>query len=315
MRGSLVRIGRIAFIWVLVVTGLARAVAQDGVMARFEADTLAPLAGQPVTLMLVVQVPAGTVVNWPDFPEDWPPFMVRTVGEKQVVSSSAGQTIRQTLTVILWRPGDYETPDFMLDYQLPGETVPHRIAAEKVFFSVPSVLDPDDLTLRPLKAPIALPYITPALVIGVTVGLFVAAVMGWRWRHRPVRKLRRAVVASDLHPAAQAALTQIRQAAETHQPAADTYRRMADVLRGYVGRRFGVPAPELTTGELRAALETHPEVALLRQRELQHLLEQADLVKFAAQQPRSDATQRMLGVAYEWVERVDRAAATVEKQP
>jgi len=315
MQGSLVRCGWITLVCALMVVGLGRAAAQGDVQARFQTDTLAPLIGQPVTLTLVVRIPAGTVVNWPDFPEDWPPFMVRTVGEKQVADSGNEQTIQQTLTVILWQPGDYETPDFMLEYQLPGETVIRRTAVEKAFFSVPSVLDPDDLTLRPLKPLIALPYMPPLLVTVLVVALAVAVVTGWRWRRRPLPKLRRAVLASDLHPAAQVALAQIRQAAETPPAAVETYRVMADARRQYVGRRFGLPAPELTTGELPTALEVHPEIALRRQRELRHLLEQADLVKFAALQPRPDAAQRILGVAYEWVEQVERAASAAGKQP
>lgn len=288
---------------------------QDGASARFVAQNLAPLVGQPVDLVLIVQVPAGAIVSWPDFPEDWSPFMVRAVGEKEIVSSGSGQTIRQVLTVVLWQPGDYETPDFALDYQLVGQPETLQIVAEKVFFSVPSVLDVEDLTLRPLKPPVSLPYISPLLVPGAIAGIVIAVFAGWRWWYRPTAGMRRVVVASDLHPAAQTALTQIRRAAANPQVAAESYRVAADALRGYVGERFGLPAPEWTTGELVAALETHAKLALRRQRELSHMLEQADLVKFAAMQPRVKAAQRLLGAAYQWIEQVDRAASTAEKLP
>ncbi len=252
-------------------------------------------------------------MNWPDFPEEWSPFTVRAVGEKEIVSSDSGQTIRQILTVILWQPGDYETPGLTLDYQLEGQTETRQIIAEKAFFSVPSVLESEDLTLRPLKPPVSLPYVSPLLVLAAAAGFVIAVFAGRPWWHRSTVGLRQVVVASDLHPAAQAALTRIRRAADNPQ-AAESYRVAADALRGYVGQRFGLPAPEWTTGELVAALETHPELALRRLRELGHMLEQADLVKFAAVQPRMKAAQRLLGAAYQWIEQVDRAASTAEKQ-
>lgn len=306
--------GRFALVFAILSAFSGIVTAQDGVSARFVAQNLAPLVGQPVELVLIVQVPAGAIVNWPDFPEEWSPFLVRAVGEKEIVSGGSGQTIRQILTVVLWQPGDHETPDLTLDYQLAGQTETRQIITEKAFFSVSSVLDLEDLTLRPLKPPVSLPYVSPLLVLVTAAGLVSAVFAGRRWRHRPTAGLRRVVAPSDLHPAAQAALNRIRRAADNPQ-AEESYRVAADALRGYVGQRFGLPAPEWTTGELVAAMETHPELALRRLRELGHMLEQADLVKFAAMQPRTKAAQRLLGAAYQWIEQVDRAAGIAEKQP
>ncbi|MCB9451711.1 MAG: hypothetical protein H6672_09740 [Anaerolineaceae bacterium] len=305
--------GRLAFALVLLAALSVSVTAQDSVTARFTPDNLAPLIGEPVQLALVVQTPAGTTVSWPNFPDDWPPFVVRAVGELETANNGGGQIFQQTLTVILWQPGDYETPDLTLDYQLPGAAEIQHIRVEKAFFSVPSVLDPDDLTLRPLKPPLALSYVSPFLILAIGVIVIAGAYSGWRWRRRSVIRLPRTATASDLHPAAQSALTQIRRVFDSPLSPADSYRVAADALRGYVGGRFSVSASELTTAELIATLEAQPDIAPRRQRELGQMLGQADLVKFAGMQPRSNAARRLLSAAYQWVEQVDRAANGGEK--
>ncbi|MBZ0277869.1 MAG: hypothetical protein K8I60_17105 [Anaerolineae bacterium] len=268
------------------------------------ADNLTPLIGEPVHLTLSVQAPDGTEILWPNFVTVFAPFVVSDVGAAEVSTSGTMQTFRRVLTVILWQPGDYQTPDLSLDIKLPGESEPRQLQVDSLFFTVPSVLNPDDLNLRPLKPQIALPYVSTVLIIAGSLGVLGGVSAAWYWRGR-IGVFRQPPPASDLHPAAQAALVRI-QRASNNQDAVASYQIGADALRAYVQGRFHVQAEEMTTDELINTLESHDHLPTRRQRELGWMLEQADLVKFARVQPSLKAAQRLLNAAYEWVERVDR---------
>ncbi len=59
------------------------------------------------------------------------------------------------------------------------------------------------------------------------------------------------------------------------------YSALTDILRGYISGRFGVAALEMTSDEIVAALRDIEEVPSVCELEVQELLRDADLVKFA----------------------------------
>ena len=77
----------------------------------------------------------------------------------------------------------------------------------------------------------------------------------------------------------------------------------ATVIRGYIDRGFGVPAPKLTTGELLIAVEqagwpveeTDP---------LRRLLEVCDRAKFAGDVPDNEGCRHLLAGCRDWVDRI-----------
>jgi hypothetical protein len=205
--------------------------------------------------------------------------------------------LRQTLTVILWEPGDYQTPALSVRYQAPGAS-PQEIPVQAAFITVPSVLKAGDTALRPLKAQISLPYFPlwwlPAAGI-VLIG-------AWLWRRRQILTLQPSGSVADETPAS-AALLAFREADKLYPPAA--FAALSEGLRRYLERRFQVHAEEMTTEELARALRSKTLLSERRQRELHHLLQQADLVKFAPIEPSQKSAARALGVARGWVEAVE----------
>ncbi|MFW5772658.1 MAG: hypothetical protein ACOCZH_04970, partial [Phototrophicaceae bacterium] len=159
--------------------------------ARFLADNVTPLIGEPVEMELVVEVPPGVeVIEWPEIAEDWPPFMVLEAGPVVIdVQAGGEQVYRQALTVILWEPGDRRTPDVFIGYRSaaldPDEI--YRIPARPLFFTVPSVLETTDLNvldIQPARAPLGLFYVPPWVVLLVMVSVVGKGWYVWRWRER-----------------------------------------------------------------------------------------------------------------------------------
>jgi len=274
--------------------------AQDGAAARFSANNGSPLVGQPIELTLTAAIPAGAIMlSWPEFPAEWASFEVRNVGELSIGSTD----YRQILTVILWLPGEYQTPETTITYQLSENAEAQTLVVEPTFFSVPSVLDGQDMALRPFKAQISLPYISPLVIGGGAAAAGVLAFFGFR-RLRTLRAvvLKRTVEEDGLGPAARAALAELRRIALQGLSPDQLYAAVADCLRTYVSDQTTIPALDMTTAELMESLRL-PDAL---QRELQRLLEQADLVKFARYQPGTDTAQKYLDVAGKWVRAADQ---------
>lgn len=150
----------------------------DSVFARFEASTLSPLTGEPFMLTLAVTLPDGLeIAEWPLIEGQWGPFEIRETGEITRVD----REVRQSFTAALWRPEDVVTPETFVGYGAGGSDV-RRVPVREAFFSVPTVIDPDDENLRPPLPPDLTPWPWPELI--VIAGVICAA--GYVvWSRRP----------------------------------------------------------------------------------------------------------------------------------
>ena len=76
---------------------------------------------------------------------------------------------------------------------------------------------------------------------------------------------------------------------------------VAAIVRGFIERHFGIPAPKLTTEELLAAAE-QAGWPVEQTDPLRRLLEECDRAKFAGDVPEEDDCQRLLARGREWVD-------------
>jgi hypothetical protein len=288
-----------------------RALAQQvPVTARFTTANPSRLVGEQINLTLVVEAPADAIVTVPEFPTDWPPFEVQSVGEINKTISGDMATYRQNITVIAWRPGDHATPDTYLQYQLTPDGEALTILAEPSVIAVPSVLVNGDTDLRPLKPPVSLPYLPPWLILVVAI-VAVGAVRGIRWwrsRRRASQGDTRFGRAGDMaYSAKERTLMQLRNIRAGRLSPVVVYETVADCLRAYIQRQYGVSALDMTTNELMSALQARSTLQKPHQRDLAKMLEYADLVKFAEIQPGERAVRQLLDTAEKWIEAVEPA--------
>jgi hypothetical protein len=275
--------------------------------ADFIADNYIPLVGEPIELTLTVHTEPGVaVIDWPEFAEDWRPFMVREVGEVQVDERPDGSATRQQrLQVYVWRPGDFETPDTYITYRIQATSEVFRIPARGIFFTVPSVLETDDLnllTIRPYRPPLWFFYIPPWVVVVAAISAGGVLWLGRRWWRQ--RRSRRKMPVAEPKTPAQLALEALERLHRTDNLAVVCIE-VADTLRLYIQRRWDIPTQDRTTAELMAALEDAGRLDKRQREELRRLLEQADLVKFAGLQPEQATVDRMVAAARRWITRVD----------
>jgi len=297
-------------IFVLVVLCSYSVQAAD--QAYFSADKTTPLIGEPIHLLLHLRVPQNAQLALPDFKKSLSPFMVENVGSLNRVQQFDDTSVEYELPleVVLWRTGIYKTPSLKVSYQLTG-AASVNLTVESLQFEVQSVLNDNDLILRPFKPLVNLPYfpvweIVPimAVVVGV-IAIFI--------RNRRARLQKRTSLIEDVtitgHPDAVYALKVLRQITASNDSPLITYTQVSDCLRHYLAKRFSVQALDLTTSELVEQLNEKAILADDHQQKLSEMLRRADLVKFAGVIPKQGAAQQYTSVAAQWIQTVEQANA------
>ena len=90
------------------------------------------------------------------------------------------------------------------------------------------------------------------------------------------------------------------------------YYRISAIVRGYIERRFGVSAPEMTTEEFLAA--TAGDFRFGGAADLQPFMTACDLVKYARQRPAAGEWNQVLRTAGDFVERTREATVRSTEQ-
>lgn len=79
------------------------------------------------------------------------------------------------------------------------------------------------------------------------------------------------------------------------------YSGITDTLKDYIGSRFGIDAPEMTTAELFAALKSNPDITPELYGQTMELFERADFVKFAKHAATDEENAAALPLAVRFV--------------
>lgn len=280
--------------------------ADNAPSARFSASNLQPLTGQVFTVTLTVEVPPRVeLIGWDAFPPEWGPFEVTRVEPVTVERRADGFAVHtQRLEARLWRPGDARTPDTLIHYRLDG--VELRVPARAELFTVPTVLDFNDLNLKPMRPPVDL-FVFPFGVIPI-IGVVVYFVGRGLWtfyrgRYGPLPELPR--------PPALICSSELQAVIDNpNLPAHDQITATADALRRYVTGRFDVAAVDLTTDETLSAISARIDAESFQF--LRRVLLEADMVKFAGKPADPEWAPRAATAALRWVQVVEARLQGIE---
>ena len=273
------------------------------------ADTLTVVPEVPRSVVRVgepfvfrVAVPGPGTLTGPPAPA--------SEGDLDLLASRAvpaeGDSAAWELTLAWFRPGESVVPP--LPFLLEVADGSRAVRTTPWTISVEATVDPDSAAagLRDLKGPI-----DPALgwrwgrvaLAAAALALLVAgAVVWWRRRSRGTGFVAPARPAEPPHVVALRSLDGLAaEALPERGRIKEHYVALSGILRRYLEDQFDTPAVESTTDEIRAVL---PRLALPGGEgdRLAVLLEEADLVKFAKQDPGAARAGEDLGRAREWVE-------------
>lgn len=277
----------------LLLLAIAPAAAQGDspVTATLSAPDGQLTVGDPIPLTLALTHPAGYQVILPVLPDAWGDFAVVSQSPATVVANADGTaTTSMLIDARLFQPGAFSTPTLEVSVT-DGQGSLQKVLAAPAAVSIVSVLQEDDTELRDIKPQAALPMPAawPWIAAGLAAMAVIAAVV---WQ-----ALRREKLAVDNREANEIALDGLRIVEGLRLPEQgrfkEHYTLVSDTVRIYVERRFGVPALERTTGEIRpdlARTDMAPEVSAL----LLAFLQESDVVKFSKWTPDVESAQQLL---------------------
>lgn len=279
---------------VMLCCAWAAAGAQS-IAASAIADTLAMRIGEQIRLR--IELKHDKAFDWSPvlIPDSLGPFEV--VGRNAWSKQNSGRNIihRQSLLITCFDSGTKVVPALSFSFQ-QGASM-QTTKSEAIAIQVHGVAV-DSLALKPIKAPVPSPLrfreVAPYLAMAAIIGM---GIWGIIWYRRYLRRKRLQPVyvppapPTPAHIWAQMQLDdlQSRNLLERGEDKA-FYAWLSEIFRGYIERRYGLQALELSSSELLDALPElmpAPELNGMAKK----LLLQADLVKFAKRRPTTDEGQ------------------------
>ena len=315
---------------VAVLPGTGRAdppasgvIQKEDVTFAIDIDPTTLAVGKQFTVKLTATFPEGTRLYFPEAPAVKPFLLVSHRHDAQAVAG-VGTSESHQLTMLPVRVGTSVLAPMEVPYvTATGEA---RIAhTPEVRIQVGSTLgDEADPQPAPAGTPMPVRVRNTPLIWGLSsLGVaLAAALMGilayrrwraWRDAHRPPPPPR---------PAHEVALERLAQIEAMGLVDAGDFKQLAllvtEVVREFLGGRFGFSGVDLTTWEVLGLLAGR-DLGRMTTVELEDYLGFCDLVKFAKFQPTADEGRGLLRRAYEVVGRVmegrDPGSAGIEAIP
>ena len=267
----------------------AHAQSSDRVGMSFKAPEGEFTVGEVVPLTLEATYSTGFQVILPVLPRSWGAFEVRSQSPAVVEDRDDGSSsISQTIEIVLFAPGEHSTPELLVTVRDPSGKMTD-IAAPMATVNIVSVLGEDDLDLRDIRPQeaLSLPPLWPwfavplVLIAAVAAGAYYIVAR----RRAAVPETAPFVDPQSPYEKARDELDEIESMGLLSQGRVMAhYVRLSDCIREYLDAGFGLPAIDLTTGEIRRELR-RISMALEPSRWTVGLLEDCDLVKFAKYAP------------------------------
>ncbi len=256
--------------------------------SRWSVDTVR--VGEPVTLRLEVELPAGSV---PHFSE----LTVTNPAASLIQTRLEPMAVEYVFT--FWELGLATLPGIPVKIVAP-DGAERVVQTDSLSILVASVLTGREQDIREIKGMVPVNLTSPRTIwfrIGLVVVLL--GVIALVWRSRSLRGLVRAVMDKKLQPDAVAMRALGKLSVGRYRPAqaGEFYLELSRLLRRYLEQRFLFRALEMTTSEIKgllpAELDDPATAALIGQ-----VLEQSDLAKFAGlHQPKKQWREDLRQVA------------------
>ena len=276
--------------------------------------------GDVLTLEVIVAYPKGYTVSLPAG-LDLSPLFVVDVSEKP--AEPTGEGLRKVFVVRLqaFDVGELSTPPFPVTY-VDDQGAVETVTVEPRTFSVERLTANEvDPKRRGEDPPVSLHYPNETAETAVYAALAtLLAVLVALWIYQRWAARRRVPVAPPPVPPHEEALARLAELEASglldEGRFQAYYLALTEIARAYLERRFGIPALDRTTEEIRRALvRAGPRIAPIDPDAFVRFLQRADLVKFARMDAELDEARAAAAYVRDLVEktRPDAQAAAEAK--
>ena len=274
----------------VILVGFGTVVAQSPpfkISVQMESSELT--VGDPIPLEISVIHKDGSLVLFPSIPRKWGEFeLIKQLPPNSRKNNDGTITSSQIVELVLFKPGDYSTPDFEINLAGPGGELSEKVlpgASVTVF----SILEEGDAEIRDIRsqASVADTDIWPLIIATSLVLPFVVLGIFLIIRNKLPSSVKVGLDA-DLRTPYQIAFDEIRRIEALNLPALGQFKEhstlITECIRIYLRNGFGLPAMDLTTSETRAALKTSELIDPYATKTIM-ILQECDLVKFTSLNP------------------------------
>ena len=290
----------------LVLLASFQGVRSQYVEVKTEFDTNQIRIGEPFHLDINVHQPEGILVEFPDIADT-------LVDKVEVIRSFPADTvaidgdlkIHKRYRLTSFASGLYVVPPMKFHFHTGIWT--DSLESYPMMLLVHTV--PLDSTIYDVKAPLHMPVgfleIFPFLLGGI-IFLAAAGFLFWYLRRR---KMNKPVFGTSKpeDPAHIIAFRELRNLKDEklwqQSEFKIYYTRLTEIIRRYLGRRYGIPAMEMTSYEILDVWNRSGEDRQDLSDKLNLLLNLADLVKFAKQKPHASENEENMERAFEFIEK------------
>ncbi len=300
---------------VVIVSLGTRSIAQAQVV-NASLNKLEVGLGEPVTLMASVEHAAGSRVEWPTDLGLGPNIEERSREAFAVEQIAKGQRSRIALTLAIFDRSVERIPGFSVELTyLDGGR--HTLTIPALAIAIRSNVDPTNAELRPSRDPADAPIQDWNLLIAglsavLLLGLF-ALFFKMKWRAKEPLPQAKRVESVSPHEEALIALDALEASGRLDGEALKAvFHDMSEIMRTYLGRRFGFPALDQTSSEIRSRLRDCPGSHEWGDA-MNAWLSRCDLVKYASANVDAEEARTSLYSARVLVDRTKESAIGQER--
>lgn len=236
--------------------------------------------------------------------------------ERSRVDGAGNSTTTVKVSLMAFVLGKLSTP--ALTFEVNDEAHVRSVAAPRadvwVLSSLPADAQTSGADLYDVRAPEQVAVRTWRLVYALLGALALGALafLVFRWRARRKEEIPPPAPVEPLHVRTDRALDELAQRDLPGQSRSkEFYFRLSEILRGYLGERFGFEALERTTPELLEALRSRPTPGLAFD-EVSAFALQSDFARYAKTEPTAAECKAHLELAYRLVRETTSAARPPE---
>jgi hypothetical protein len=254
--------------------------------------------------------PNATSVSIPLIEADSLTKSIEIISREKTDTLLSGKTITelsQKYTITSFDTGTHTIPPMLFSWYISGDTAPQTAFTDSLILTVQTVAADTTQPIKDIKAPWNIPFQWRDYlwhgIIGLIVLILIATAFYFYLRRRRGLPFFPEKVTPLLPPHEEAiqALDRIKKEKIWRSGMIKGYYTLlTDTLRRYIERRYGIQSLEMTTAETMLELKT-TNADQQAQEKLKHILETADMVKFAKANPIVTENENCLDLAYHFV--------------
>ncbi|MFP4458194.1 MAG: BatD family protein [Candidatus Zixiibacteriota bacterium] len=292
-------------ILILIALGL---VAQTSITSSIDKNEIT--IGEKVNYKVEIQYPKSSALNTPAIGQNLGMFEIKNFEVKDPIEQEEGN-LRQEIEyeISTYTTGDYTIPPIAITVtHEKGDT--DTLMTQPIKINVKSLLEgksPDELDIRGIKAPLEYPKDYTwiwYLAAGILLLLAIIFILLYYFK-RKKEGLGLFDFVSPPKPAYQIALERLEQIEDLHYTVFDEAKayfiELSEILREYIEKQIGVEALEMTTMETVEGLRKETELSTKLIADVQTVLGESDMVKFAHMMPEKQLGSSLWKLAHNFV--------------